>query len=88
MRAYPAKAKNRKPAACRTPSAVAGVPGSAAVGPAWVVPMTTTTASASSDTTTSTRVRRAVRVMPTVFTAVSAMTAAIATGFCHGSGTT
>lgn len=91
MRAYPAKAKNRSPPACRTPYAPPGgaAPKVDAAGPDPAKsPATRTTARPASTIPTSTLVAEAVRVTPKQLTATTPSTARAATGRCQGSGTT
>ena len=64
-----------------------GGPGSAAVAPVCVNPITMATVRATRETATRMRVSRAVRVTPRVFTTVNAATARMATGFTQGPGT-
>lgn len=83
MRAYPANAKNSRPAAWSTPVTVASGPMSsrAVSAPAEVRAVTATAASTARTTTTMTRVRNADFCTPAWFTAVSAATAATATAW-------
>jgi hypothetical protein len=64
MRAYPANAKNSRPADCSTPYTDPSVPPANDAGSKPDAPAATTTASTASTSTTMTRASCAVRVTP------------------------